>query len=56
MSRARDRRFDAAVIGNSRAQLLDPARLSALTRHNFVQLSVPAAHVAEEEAIVSWFS
>ena len=55
VSRARDRQFDAAVIGNSRAQLLDPARLSALTRHNFVQLSVPAAHVAEEEAIVSWF-
>jgi hypothetical protein len=54
-SRARDPQFDAAIIGNSRAQLLDPARLSDLTHRNFVQLSVPAAHVAEQAAIAGWF-
>jgi len=37
-SRARDASFDSAVIGNSTAQLLDPAELSRATGLRFVQL------------------
>ena len=37
-SRARDPQFDSAVIGNSTAQMLDPAELSRATGLRFVQL------------------
>src|SRR5262245_14887994 len=39
-SRARDARFDSAIIGNSTALLLDPNALSQATGFRFVQLSV----------------
>ncbi len=37
-SRARDPQFDAAIFGNSRGQLLNPAELSRATGFAFVQL------------------
>ena len=42
VSRGRDARFNAAIIGNSHLMLLDPKRLSAATGLSFVQLAVPA--------------
>src|ERR1700750_2166023 len=42
-SHGRDPRFDAAVTGNSRGQMLDPAKLSEQTGLSFVQLTTPAA-------------
>ena len=42
VSRGRDARFNAAIIGNSHLMLLDPKRLSATTGLSFVQLAVPA--------------
>ena len=41
-SRARDPQFDSAVIGNSTAQMLNPAELSRATGMRFVQLTRPA--------------
>src|SRR5580700_2687055 len=38
-SRGRDPRFNAAVIGDSRGQLLDPEKLSRTTGLEFVQLT-----------------
>jgi len=54
-SRSRDPGFDAAVIGNSHAELLDPERLSNLTGWKFVQLSVSGTSVAEQEATARSF-
>jgi hypothetical protein len=55
-SRGRDPQFNAAVIGNSRGQLLDPSRLSALTGHNFVQLTIPGTGPREQLALLHWFN
>src|SRR5262249_20416176 len=38
-SRGRDLRFNAALFGDSRTQLLDPAKLSEATGLSFVQLT-----------------
>lgn len=54
-SRGRDPRFNAAVFGNSRGQLLDHARLSALTGRRFVQLTTPGAQPREQLALLHWF-
>ena len=54
--RARDPRFDAAVIGNSRGARFSPAHLDALTGHRFVQLSVFATGPNEELAIAGAFA
>jgi hypothetical protein len=54
-SRGRDPAFDAAVLGNSRIQLLSPARLGEKTGLNFVQLSVPGTGPREEMTILGWF-
>jgi hypothetical protein len=54
-SRARDARFDSAVIGNSTAQLLDPLELSQATGRNFVQLRVNGASPAAELAVLEFF-
>ena len=42
-SRARNPQFDSAVIGNSTAQMLDPAQLSQATGLRFVQLYMTGA-------------
>lgn len=54
-SRGRDPNFDAAIIGNSHVQLLDPARLSAATGGRFVSLIVPATHSSEQLVMLDWF-
>jgi hypothetical protein len=54
-SRGRDPSFDAAVLGNSRIQLLSPERLNARTGFHFVQLSVPGTGPREEMTILDWF-
>jgi hypothetical protein len=54
-SRGRDPRFDSAVIGNSRGQLINPARLSSGSGLNFVQLTVPGTGPREQLALLRWF-
>src|SRR5258708_11320722 len=54
-SHGRDPRFNAAVIGNSRGQMLDPARLSELTGLSFVQLTTPASRPPEQMAMLRSF-
>ena len=54
-SHGRDPRFTAAVIGNSRAQMLDPAKLSASTGMDFVQLTTPASGPVEQMTMLRYF-
>lgn len=54
-SRARDRIFDSAVVGNSTGQLIDPHRLAAASGFKFTQLTVPATGPREQLAILEWF-
>ena len=54
-SRARDRQFDAAVIGNSTVQRLHPAELSRATGLRFVQLYMVGASPNEELAVLELF-
>jgi hypothetical protein len=54
-SRARDPRFDSAVIGNSHGQILNPAELSRMTGARFVQLTVPGTASREQLAILDFF-
>jgi hypothetical protein len=54
-SRVRDPAFDAAIIGNSRMQLLSPGRLSDLTGMRFVSLTIPGAGVDEQLALLRRF-
>jgi hypothetical protein len=54
-SHGRDPRFDAAVIGNSRGQMLDPAKLSQATGLSFVQLTTPAAGAQEQMTMLRYF-
>jgi hypothetical protein len=54
-SHGRDPRFDAAVIGNSRGQMLDPAKLSELTGLSFVQLTTPASGPREQMTMLRFF-
>jgi hypothetical protein len=54
-SHGRDPRFDAAVIGNSRGQMLDPAKLSGLTGLSFVQLTTPASGPREQMTMLRYF-
>jgi hypothetical protein len=54
-SHGRDPRFDAAVIGNSRGQMLDPAKLSELTGLSFVQLTTPASGPREQMTMLRYF-
>jgi hypothetical protein len=55
VSLGRSDKFNAAVIGNSHGQLLDPDRLSQATGLSFVQLSVPGAFAPEQLAVMGWF-
>jgi len=54
-SRARDAQFDSAVIGNSTAQLLDPAELSRATGMRFVQLYLTGGNPREQLAVLDFF-
>ena len=54
-SRARDAQFDSAVIGNSTAQLLNPAELSRATGLRFVQLYMTGGSPREELAVLDFF-
>lgn len=55
VSRGRDARFNAAIIGNSHGQLLSPARLAQPTGLRFVQLTVPGTGPREQLAVMRWF-
>jgi len=54
-SRARDLQFDSAVIGNSTAQMLNPADLSRATGLRFVQLYLTGASPREQRAVLDSF-
>lgn len=54
-SLARDPEKNAAIIGNSTVQLLDPARLSESTGLTFVSLAVPGTGPLEELVIADWY-
>jgi hypothetical protein len=51
---ARQRDTEAAMIGNSTMQHLDPVRLTALTGLHFVSLSLPATGPIEQLAVARW--
>jgi hypothetical protein len=51
-SRMRNPEFNAAVFGNSTAQILSPERLNAATGLRFVQLSVPGTGPMEHAAMI----
>jgi hypothetical protein len=53
-SRGRDPRFNAAVIGNSTGQRLDPYRLSEGTGLRFIQLSLPKLGPQEQLVLMRW--
>ena len=46
---------DAAIIGNSTIQLIDPARLSRLTGHSVVSLAVPGTGPIEQLVLADYF-
>jgi hypothetical protein len=54
-SRARDVNFDSAIIGNSTAQMLEPAELSKATGLRFVQLYMTGANPREQFAALDFF-
>jgi hypothetical protein len=53
-SRGRDPHFNAAVVGNSTAQILNPYRLSELTGLRFIQLSIPQTGPREQLEQMRW--
>jgi hypothetical protein len=53
-SRGRDPRFNAAVIGNSTGQRLDPYRLSRGSGFRFIQLSIPQLGPEEQLVMLRW--
>lgn len=55
VSRAADPAFNAAVIGNSRAQMLEPAVLDAGTGLRFVNLSIPGLTPVEKRLLALTF-
>jgi len=54
-SRARDPQFDSVVIGNSTAQMLNPAELSQATGLRFVQLYLTGGSPGEQLAVLDFF-
>ena len=54
-SRARDPNFNAAILGNSTAQMIDPATLSRATGLRFVQLYMTGASPREQLAVLDFF-
>ncbi len=53
-SLARAPTTQAAIIGNSTVQLIDPARLAELTGARFVSLAIPATGPIEQLAVARW--
>ena len=56
ISRGRDPRFNAAILGSSRSVLVDPRRVSALTGFHFVNVAVEGATIREQMTILHWFT
>ncbi|MFC7396635.1 hypothetical protein ACFQU1_05445 [Chelatococcus sp. GCM10030263] len=54
-SRARDPAFRAAIFGNSRIQLIEPAVLTAGTGIPFVSLGIEGSYPREQLATLDWF-
>jgi hypothetical protein len=54
-SRARDPNFNAAILGNSTAQMIDPATLSRATGLRFVQLYMTGSIPREQLAVLDFF-
>ena len=54
-SRARDPDFNAAILGNSTAQMIDPAALSHATGLRFVQLYMTGSIPREQLAVLDFF-
>lgn len=54
-SRARDPDFNAAIIGNSTAQMIEPSALSRATGLRFAQLYVTGASPREQLAVLDFF-
>jgi hypothetical protein len=54
-SRARDPDFNAAILGNSTAQMIEPAELSRATGLRFVQLYMTGANPREQLAVLDFF-
>jgi len=53
-SLARAPETQAATIGNSTIQLIDPARLTELTESRFISLAIPATGPVEQLAVARW--
>lgn len=54
-SRARDPNFNAAILGNSTAQMIEPAELSRATGLRFVQLYITGSSPREQLAVLDFF-
>jgi hypothetical protein len=54
-SRARDPNFNAAIFGNSTAQMIEPAELSRATGLRFVQLYTTGSVPREQLAVLDFF-
>jgi hypothetical protein len=54
-SRGRDPAFDAAILGNSHVQILEPAALRDRTGLAFVSLATPGTGPKEALALLDWF-
>jgi hypothetical protein len=55
-SRARDPQFDAAILGNSTGQLLQPSELDRATGNRFVQLVAPGTDPRSDLVILDYFA
>jgi hypothetical protein len=55
-STARAPDAEAAIIGNSTIELLDPARLSDMTATRFVSLAIAGTGPTEQLAVADWFA
>lgn len=54
-SRARNPAFNAAIFGNSTAQMIEPAELSRATGPRFVQLYITGSSPREQLAVLDFF-
>ncbi|MGZ5896615.1 MAG: hypothetical protein ACXWJ6_10250 [Xanthobacteraceae bacterium] len=54
-SRGRNPDFNAAIVGNSHGQLIDPDRLSQLTGAKFIQLTTPGSGPREQLIVARYF-
>lgn len=55
VSRGSNPSFDAVLLGSSRAVMIDPKHISAMTGYRFVELAAEGATVREQTAILRWF-